>query len=625
MIFYKPIIKKKGVNKMAKIHVMDEILANKIAAGEVVERCSSVVKELVENSIDAGATEIKIELQEAGTKEIKVTDNGSGMGEEDAVLAFSRHATSKLLDEDDLYRIDTLGFRGEALPSIASVSKVTLETSTGDVGTFLRMEGGHVVEKHSGNARKGTIMTISDLFYNTPARLKHMKSLYTELANITDYVDKIALSHSDIKFILVNNDHVLLNTDGSNNLLKTLKAIYGLEVAKRMVAVHQEDDDYVVEGFISLPEVHRSSRSHMITLVNGRVVRNMELNRIINESYHSFKPDNRYPIVVLNITVDPSLIDVNIHPTKMDIKFSKFEELKTLISTMIKDILHKKTLIPHVEVPVKETVSSSDDKTSSDNQTPSKPQYVEQQLFIERTVQEDENPYAKVETPLFINEELVPSTQEEVDYITPVVNEKKERLPEMYPVGVVHGTYIICQNDQGMYMIDQHAAKERVNYEYYMKKLGNPNQASISLLFPITMECSNSEFIILKEHFDVLRDLGFTIDEFGVNSIIIKAHPAWLPKDYEEQAIRKILDVIIHCDKNFSIEKFNERTATMLSCKMAIKANMKISMEEIEQLIDDLRNCDNPFNCPHGRPTVIYYSNYDLEKLFKRSGFENKV
>ena len=440
---------------------MDEILANKIAAGEVVERCSSVVKELVENSIDARATEIKIELQEAGTKEIKVTDNGSGMEKEDARLAFSRHATSKLLDEDDLYRIETLGFRGEALPSIASVSKVTIETSTGEVGTLLRLEGGHIISESSSSARKGTIMTISDLFYNTPARLKHMKSLYTELANITDYVNKIALSHPDITFTLSNNDHVILHTDGSNQVLKTIKAIYGLEVAKRMIHVSNEDDDYVIDGYISLPEVHRSSRNHMVTLVNGRVVRNMELNRVINDSYHSFKPDNRYPIVVLEITVDPSLIDVNIHPTKMDIKFSKFEELKELIGTMIREVLHQKTLIPHIEV--EEVKKEEPDEV----EVKEKPKYVEQQLFVERTVEEEENPYTKVETPLIINDDFV--NNEEVDYVTPVVTEKKDRLPEIYPVGVVHGTYIICQNEQGMYLIDQHAAKERVNYEYYMK------------------------------------------------------------------------------------------------------------------------------------------------------------
>ena len=300
---------------MSRIKQMDEILANKIAAGEVVERCASVVKELVENSIDAKSTEIKIDLIEAGTKEIKVTDNGIGMDKEDAVLAFSRHATSKIKDEEDLFHITTLGFRGEALASIASVSHVHMETCTGDVGTMVEINGGKLDKVASAPSRRGTQIIISDLFYNTPARLKHMKSLYTELASITDYVNKIALSHPSIKFVLTNNGGMLLNTDGSGNLLKVIKAVYGIETVKKMVDVNISDDDYEITGFISLPEVHRSSRNTMITLVNGRVVRNQDLNRVINDSYHSYKPDNRYPIVVLNIDVDPTLVDVNVHPS----------------------------------------------------------------------------------------------------------------------------------------------------------------------------------------------------------------------------------------------------------------------------------------------------------------------
>ena len=316
---------------MSVIKVMDELLSNKIAAGEVVERCSSVVKELVENSIDAEATEIKIELKEAGTKEIRVIDNGKGMDREDAVRCFERHATSKIKTEEDLYRINTLGFRGEALPSIASVSKVELQTCSNDIGTTVKIEGGKIISVENGISRKGTIIKVSDLFYNTPARLKHMKSLYTELASITEFVNKIALSNPKIRFVLENNGQVLLNTDASNNLLKTINNIYGIEIAKKMVYIKGETDDYELEGYMSLPEVHRSSRNNMITIVNNRVVRNTELNRVINDSYHSYKPDNRYPIVVLNIKTDPSLIDVNIHPTKMDIKFSKFNELCELI------------------------------------------------------------------------------------------------------------------------------------------------------------------------------------------------------------------------------------------------------------------------------------------------------
>ena len=577
---------------MSKIHLMDEILANKIAAGEVVEKCVSVVKELVENSIDAKASIIKVELKDAGTQLIKVTDNGIGMDEEDSLMAFQRHATSKIIDESDLYRISTLGFRGEALPSIASVSNVTLKTCSKNIGTIVNISGGKVLSVTKGDARIGTIIEIKNLFYNTPARLKHIKSLYSELANITEYMNKIAFSHPNIKFTLTNNDNKILETDGRGDLLKTIKDIYGLEVAKKMYKVKSNLDDYEIEGYISYPSVNRSNKNHMITIVNGRVVKNYDLNRTINDSYHSYKPDNRYPIVVLKINVDPSLIDVNIHPTKMDIKFSKMNELLDEISTMIKNTIGTKNLIPKITAPVVE-----------------KKHY--EQFVLDFNKKEE-----VYEQELFVNEDL--TIKEEVE------DEKKE-LEAMYPVGIVHGTYIICQNELGMYLIDQHAAKERINYEIYKEKLGNPKKDSLPLLFPITIEYPSNEFIILKENFEFIRSLNIDINEFGINSIIIKSHPTWLPKGHEEEAIKKILDLIINIEKNFTIEKFNEKLATTLACKMSIKANTNITIEEMERLISDLRKCDNPYNCPHGRPTIIFYSTYELEKLFKRSGFENLV
>ena len=577
---------------MSKIHLMDEILANKIAAGEVVEKCVSVVKELVENSIDAKASIIKVELKDAGTQLIKVTDNGIGMDEEDSLMAFQRHATSKIIDESDLYRISTLGFRGEALPSIASVSNVTLKTCSKNIGTIVNISGGKVLSVTKGDARIGTIIEIKNLFYNTPARLKHIKSLYSELANITEYMNKIAFSHPNIKFTLTNNDNKILETDGRGDLLKTIKDIYGLEVAKKMYKVKSNLDDYEIEGYISYPSVNRSNKNHMITIVNGRVVKNYDLNRTINDSYHSYKPDNRYPIVVININVDPSLIDVNIHPTKMDIKFSKMNELLDEISTMIKNTIGAKNLIPKVTAPVVE-----------------KKHY--EQFVLDFNKKEE-----VYEQELFVNEDL--TIKEEVE------DEKKE-LEAMYPVGIVHGTYIICQNELGMYLIDQHAAKERINYEIYKEKLGNPKKDSLPLLFPITIEYPSNEFIILKENFEFIRSLNIDINEFGINSIIIKSHPTWLPKGHEEEAIKKILDLIINIEKNFTIEKFNEKLATTLACKMSIKANTNITIKEMERLISDLRKCDNPYNCPHGRPTIIFYSTYELEKLFKRSGFENLI
>ena len=594
---------------MAVIKVMDEILANKIAAGEVVERCASVVKELVENSIDAGSTEIKVELIESGVKEIKVTDNGKGMDKEDAVLAFSRHATSKIIDEDDLYHIHTLGFRGEALASIASVSKITLTTSTGDIGTIVQINGGKVISIKSGDARRGTIMCVNDLFYNTPARLKYLKSLYTELSHITDYMNKLSLSHNDIRFTLVNDGKVLLQTDGSGNTLKTIKNIFGLSIAKKMIDVNTSNNDYEVEGYVSLPEVYRSNKNSMITIINGRVVRNSELNRRINEAYSSYKPDNYYPITVLNITVDTTLIDVNIHPTKMDVKISKMEELKELVYNMIRNKISKKTLIPHIE---------------------DKPNIVEpKKTIVEQTINFDDNNTVFEDDEVYvINDDLISDIQDnEVisdtsnDIPIQVHDDDTNKLPMMYPVGLVHGTYIICQNEKGMYLIDQHAAKERINYEMFKYKITHPSNESISMIVPLTIELSNNEFLIIKENFDLLRSMNFVVEEFGVNSIIIKSHPTWIFHKYEHDDIKRIINIIIEHEKNFDLGKFYDHVAATLACKASIKANTNITMEEMENLVNDLRKCENPFNCPHGRPTTVYYSSADLEKLFKRSGF----
>ncbi len=588
---------------MSIIRVLDEILANKIAAGEVVERCSSVVKELVENSIDAGSTEIKVELLESGIKEIKVIDDGKGMDKEDAVTCFSRHATSKIYREADLYHIGTLGFRGEALASIASVSKVTLSTSTGDIGTIVEIHGGKLISVSKGDSRKGTIIAVKELFYNTPARLKHLKSLYAELANITDYMNKLALSHPNIRFTLSNDNKIILKTDGNNNLLKTIRDIYGLDIAKKMLEINGSNDDYEINGYISLPEVNKASRSGIVTLVNGRIVRNSELNRVINEGYHSLKPDNRYPIAIINIKVDTSIVDVNIHPTKMDIKFGKQEELNELVYSTIKNRLKEKTLIPHI--PLKKQVN--DVKIEKNNY-----ETFTLNFDIVKEPNKEFNDY--VDIP--INEDLNVETQKEE-----IHEDVKERLPIMYPVGLVHGTYIIAQNETGMYLMDQHAAKERINYETVKNALFDGRNETIPLLIPVTIEYSAGEFIILKENFDLIKSLGFTIEEFGLNSIIVKEHPIWLPLQNCQENIKKIFEMVLEHEKKFDIKRFYDNLSATVACKMSIKANTNITLKEMEHLINDLRKCSNPFNCPHGRPTVIYYSKSDLEKMFKRSGF----
>ena len=577
---------------MPIIKVMSEILANKIAAGEVVERCSSVVKELVENSIDAGSTEIKVDLLDSGITEIKVTDNGVGMDEEDAKTAFQRHATSKLLDENDLYRINTLGFRGEALPSIASVSKVELVTSKGLLGTRVKINGGNFESIERAEARKGTSIAVRNLFYNTPARLKHLSSMQAELMTVADYVDKIALSHPNIRFVLTNNGSTMLNTDGKGDLLKTINSVFGINVARNMIKIETEDRDYKVTGYISKPEINRTTKNHMITLVNGRVVRNSSINRAINDSYHTYKPDNRYPIVVINIEVDPSQIDVNIHPTKMDIKFSKLEELQNLLMKEIKKNLDVRTLIPKVE----------------------------EAIVVNNFIDYEEEPVKKEEKPIFVKQELE-IHENEVKYET---KREENRYPDMTFVGIAHGTYIIMQNDTGMYIIDQHAAKERINYEKFKEELGHPSQNKIPLLFPITLEYTTSEFMKLREKMDVLNNIGLLIEEFGINSIIVKAHPVWFPKGFENQYINKVIETVLNYNEPFDLVKFNEKVAINLSCKMAIKANEYISPEEAIALIKNLQKCEQPFNCPHGRPTTLIYTVSELEHLFKRSGFDTK-
>lgn len=581
---------------MGKIMLMSESLSNKIAAGEVVEKCASVVKELVENSIDAGSSEIKVELISSGVKSIKVTDNGCGMDIEDALMCFQSHATSKIKSEDDLYNISTLGFRGEALPSIASVSNVTIKTCDGFDSIIYELEGGKLINQKSGDLRKGTSIEVKDLFYNTPARLKYLSSLYAELANITECINKAALSHTNIRFTLINDGKIITKTDGRGDLLKTINDIYGVKVAKKMLRVTGETDDYTLDGYISLPEITKSNRNHIITIVNGRVVRNSELNRVINDAYHKYKFDNRYPVVVLKIDVDPSLTDVNVHPSKMDIKFSNFDDLKELVFEKIKDTLNNHFLAPTVSndiVKVDNIVNKIDTKEEIK-------EYVFDFSDSENIVKEDEDTY---------------------NYqVTDVLDEDKKReFPIIYPIGQVLGVYIVCHSEKGMYLMDQHAADERINYEKYKKLMANPTKDKISMLFPINIEYSKDEFLIIKEYIDIIKNLGIDIEEFGESSFIIRNHPIWFKEGLEEVFIRNILEKVISMNKNFDLDRFNDSISASLACKASIKAGDRLSIEEMEKLIEKLKTCENPFNCAHGRPTIIHYPKYELDKLFKRA------
>lgn len=598
---------------MSKIQIMDEVLANKIAAGEVVEKCMNVVKELVENAIDAKATSIKIELMDSGVKEIKVTDDGIGMDREDAVLAFSRHATSKVKNENDLFHIGSLGFRGEALPSIASVSNVTLNTNNGVVGTEVEIHGGKLIAVNPSELAKGTSILVRDLFYNTPVRLKYLKSLYTELAYITEYVNKMALSYPEIRFVLTNNDKVLLKTDGSGRLLKVINDIYGLSVTKKMIEIKNENEDYQISGYISYPELQKSNKNAITLLVNGRVIRNLDIIRYITDSYHTYIPQDRYPIVVMKIDVDPILVDVNVHPTKMDIKFSKMDTLKDLITKTITSKLESLTLIPDA---ILETTVDENKTRISTVYTPDR-----FQEFDENKKEEEFQEFEKMTLTFETQEETTPYQKNSIEdnNTTSVTTEvKKERIKKMYPVGLVHGTYIIAENEDGMYIIDQHAANERVNYEYYLREMSNPKPITMDLLVPITLEFASNEYIILKEHFDILDQLGIGYEEFGFQTLLIRSVPVWLTKSNIEVALRKIFDIIT-VREDFRLDRYLDHIAATVACKASIKANDHIELSSMEVLLERLRSCENPFTCPHGRPTIITYSKYDLEKLFKRS------
>ena len=583
---------------MNKIKVMDINLSNKIAAGEVVETLMNVVKELVENSIDAESTSIKINLEDAGTKEISVSDDGVGMSREDATNCLKRHATSKLYKDDDLFHIDTLGFRGEALPSIASVSKMTIETSEQEEGTTVIINGGVIESVTPSSLRSGTKITVKDIFYNTPARLKYLKNLHTELANITSYVNKMALSYPNIKFTLINNEKTLLNTDGSGNLLKVINSIYGLDVTKKMIKITGENSDYDINGYISYPEVNRSSRNFITMFVNGRYIRNNNIIKTILEGYHTYLPIGRYPVVVINIETDPTIVDVNVHPTKMDIKFSKQEELQELLQKTITNALLKLVLVP--EIKSSEKVVSNIEKITTINkdldfksQEEIKPEYEE--ITFDFNVQEKQSLY---------NNDFQET--------------KKEKVQKIMPVGIIHNTYIVGENDEGMHIIDQHAAQERINYEKYKKELGKETKELTEVLIPIKLEFTNEEFLELKDKKSIIENIGITYEEFGQNTIVIRKHPKWLNPRYITESLRKIIEIIIK-ENDFSKEKFNEKIAINLSCKMAIKANDYISLEEAEKLLETLLKCQNPYTCPHGRPTIINYTFYELEKLFKRA------
>ena len=592
---------------MTKIRVMDEELANKIAAGEVVEKCSSIVKELVENSIDAKSKNIIVKLEDGGKKLISITDDGSGINRDEVLLAFKRHATSKIYKNDDLFFIDTLGFRGEALPSIASVSRVDVKTSTGEEGRHVVIEGGLVILDEGSDARRGTSIEVTKLFFNTPARLKYLKSEKSELASILLMLERLALSHPEISFKVESEGREALKTSGSGDLLKCIHELYGVVISSAMMKIEASNNDFDLFGYVCKPEVLKNNKNSIITMVNGRVVKNYDLTKIINDSYYNYKPDTKYPICVIKIETDPTLIDVNIHPTKQDIKIGKINSLKELLESEIKSALEQTLLIQDAVMRMAPTNTYKEELMKE----------------VIKTSEEEFNKNAeeKVQTTIdFASLEDFPAIDTKEDNVEEevVVNPEIKKL-KLYPVGQAHGTFIIAEDDTGVYLIDQHAAAERVNYEKIKEYFKNKEINTIDMLVPITIELSSSEFIKIKDNFNYIESLGFIVEEFGINSVVFKSHPTWLKEGHEEEVIRKMVDIIISDKDRIDRMDFEERLIQTIACKMSIKANMKMSLEAMQILLDELFKCQNPYNCAHGRPSIIKFSNYELNRMFKRA------
>lgn len=780
---------------MAIIKILDEHIANQIAAGEVVERPSSVVKELVENSIDAGATRIDVSVEEGGLQLIRVKDNGSGIADDDAENAFLRHATSKIHTGKDLFSIRSLGFRGEALPSIAAVAKVELVTSTesSGLGRRLVIEGGTIKSYEPAQSMQGTEITVRELFYNTPARLKYMKTIQTELGHISDLIYRLALSYPSIAFTLKHNEHTLLQTIGNGDLLQVIASVYGVQTAKGMLQVKGGHLDFEVEGYIGKPELTRSNRNAMSWMINGRYVRSFPLNQAILRAYHTFLPINRYPMLVLHVTMHPSLVDVNVHPAKLEVRFSKEAELCAFIEETVKQLLHKQRLIPEaapkkakvrtyveqaeLQWEAAETIAANQEKqlkpmgalviesdpssttqlekedqeqsqsnadtshqpnvqrqpelTGKWNQTaatemsraapetlqPTNESVIDstaqsssveqkkteqQQLQEEGRKNEDVSAGAVSADPMAIkptessssnedavdspaklkqavDHDVIPSTSYDAEtasivsgqearervretspsygslnagssntsaYSNPYSNAKQQagqaavkagaekwkewlteeggtdnaalpKFPALSYIGQLHGTYLIASNEEGLYLIDQHAAHERINYEYYFERFGKPVEASQELLLPITLEFTPADAERIRSRMHLLEQVGIVMEPFGGQTFLVRSHPYWFPKGEETDIIQEMTDWVLS-EKAPDIAKLREASATMCSCKASIKANQRLTAAEAETLFVRLGTCRQPFTCPHGRPIVIRFTTYDLEKMFKR-------
>ena len=705
---------------MGKINILSAELSNKIAAGEVVERPSSVVKELVENSIDAGSTNIKVIIKEFGIQQIRIIDNGSGISNDDLARAFLRHATSKISADYDLFHIETLGFRGEALASISSVSKVTIKSCAGEAqGKMLVLEGGKVVSEEYYAPIKGTDLSVENLFYNTPARLKYLRNPHTEQANITNIIHKFALSYPNVAFELHVDGKITFKTYGDGDVHKILSKIYNMGVARNMIEFSGNNDDYKVFGYISVPEETRASKNYINIFINGRYIKNYGIQNAIIDAYGTLLMINRYPLCVINIEMDPILLDVNVHPTKQEVRLSKEAELIRLIKEVIAERLSNYTYIPQgmnnvltkKEKAKIEKINFLDeldnkfgdveDKNifSEEKKEPEVDLEVElsfpdtQEEVASHVIQEDELLFGgdlltnsrEEKTPVQSKENTfnqrsktqriksdLPDlsysshsrdnrnkfgdkpTKKEIenfmnfskkednasydDHIEKVVsnvvkddshfNEIKDAkiiqdddtkvrtLPDLKVLAQIFKTYILSEADNKLFLIDQHAAAERYNYEKLQREFIERKNYKKQMLIPLMFDFSVEEAAEVRNNLEKFEELGIVFEEFGDNSYVVREFPGWIEED-EEQMIKIIVEKVLR-NNNITFNELRNDAIAMASCKMSIKANQVLTDVEMNKVISDLYECKNPFTCPHGRPIITKMEKKDLEKMFKR-------
>lgn len=600
--------------------VLDEHTANRIAAGEVIERPASVVKELVENSIDSGATRILVELEEGGKKLIRVTDNGSGMGREDAVLSLQRHATSKIRSADDLFDIRTLGFRGEALPSIASVSLMEIVTTPAgeSTGVRLRVEAGTILDLEKVGAPQGTSIAVRELFFNTPARLKFLKTSQTELNHISDLVGRFALAHPDTTFRLMQGGRELFSAPASGNLLNALLAVFGRDIARELMPISYETPALKVNGYVSKPSLTRANRAQQIFFVNGRSIRSKTMIHAADEAFRGLLTPSRYPVVVVFVDIDPAMVDVNVHPTKAEVKFSREGDIHSAVHRAMKDALTGSGSMPAISGEGRPTASTTAPRPRQDQLIQTRE--ADTTAFRE-AMRARAQPEPDSADPFSWNSQTASaeaSTEEPTEVIEEPAPFELVSLAGIRVIGQMKNTYILADSDDGLLLIDQHAAHERVLFDRMLLVKDKESVEVQRLVVPGTISLGRRESILVNQKLSDFKRAGFELEWFGQDSFVLRAVPACLAdKDYL-QALRDMVDELVETTVARRLIAKQEQVLTTASCKMAVKAGDPLSHEEMSKLVEDLLNSQNPYMCPHGRPVIVTVSIAEISRRFRR-------